>query len=91
MQIAVNRNNPFCAPAELLTQGLMSKAVDVYAYGVLLWELYVGDRWVQRSWRRTQPQFAQARWQQACASMPAQTGAQLDFAALLPAQIGRQP
>lgn len=28
----------------------MSKAVDVYAYGVLLWELYVGDRWVQRSW-----------------------------------------
>lgn len=31
-------------PPELLAEGLMSKAVDVYAYGVLLWELFVGDR-----------------------------------------------
>ena len=48
-----NRDDPFCLPTELLAQGLMSKAVDVYAYGVLLWELYVGDRWVQRTCRRT--------------------------------------
>ena len=45
-----NKNEcPFCLPTELLAEGLMSKAVDVYAYGVLLWELFVGDRWVQRS------------------------------------------
>ena len=68
----------------------MSKAADAYAYGVLLWELYIGDRWVQRSHQRTQTQFEQARWQQACASMSAQTGAQLDLAALPLAQIGGQ-
>ena len=68
----------------------MSKAVDVYAYGVLLWELYVGDRWVQGSCQRTQAQFVQAKWLQAGASMSAQTDAQLDLAALLVAESARQ-
>ena len=28
-------------PPELITEGKMSKAVDVYGFGVLLWELCV--------------------------------------------------
>mmetsp|Transcript_8962 Transcript_8962/g.26850 ORF Transcript_8962/g.26850 Transcript_8962/m.26850 type:complete len:941 (-) Transcript_8962:2021-4843(-) len=31
-------------PPELLREGQLSKAVDVYAFGVLLWEMYVGER-----------------------------------------------
>jgi serine/threonine protein kinase len=31
-------------PPELLKDGLLTKAADVYAFGVLLWELYNGKR-----------------------------------------------
>lgn len=31
-------------PPELLTAGKLSKAADVYAFGVLLWEMYTGKR-----------------------------------------------
>ena len=31
-------------PPELLTTGRLSKAVDVYAFGVLLWEMCTGRR-----------------------------------------------
>jgi len=31
-------------PPELLTDGLLSKAADVYAFGVLLWELTTGQK-----------------------------------------------
>ncbi|KAL0041901.1 hypothetical protein WJX79_008318 [Trebouxia sp. C0005] len=31
-------------PPELLTTGKLSKTVDVYAFGVLLWEMYTGQR-----------------------------------------------
>ncbi|KAK9808830.1 hypothetical protein WJX72_004554 [[Myrmecia] bisecta] len=31
-------------PPELLTTGQLSKATDVYAFGVLLWEMYTGQR-----------------------------------------------
>ena len=31
-------------PPELLTAGRLSKAADVYAFGVLLWEMYTGRR-----------------------------------------------
>lgn len=31
-------------PPELLLQGQMSKKVDVYSWGVLLWEMYCGCR-----------------------------------------------
>ncbi|DBB02594.1 hypothetical protein WJX82_002554 [Trebouxia sp. C0006] len=31
-------------PPELLTTGKLSKSVDVYAFGVLLWEMYTGQR-----------------------------------------------
>ena len=31
-------------PPELITEGKMSKAVDVYGFGVLLWELCVPAR-----------------------------------------------
>lgn len=33
-----------CRPPELLKDGLLTKAADVYAFGVLLWELYNGKR-----------------------------------------------
>jgi len=29
-------------PPELLVENRLSKAADVYAFGVLLWELYTG-------------------------------------------------
>ncbi len=29
---------------QLLTNGTMSKAVDVYSFGVLLWQMYTGSR-----------------------------------------------
>ena len=36
-------------PPELLTTGRLSKAVDVYAFGVLLWEMCTGRRpWAGR-------------------------------------------
>mmetsp|Transcript_23522 Transcript_23522/g.51619 ORF Transcript_23522/g.51619 Transcript_23522/m.51619 type:complete len:903 (+) Transcript_23522:219-2927(+) len=31
-------------PPETLTSGIVSKAVDVYAFGVLLWQMYCGSR-----------------------------------------------
>ena len=31
-------------PPELLTEGKLSKAVDVYAFGVVLWEMCTGKR-----------------------------------------------
>ncbi|KAK9810348.1 hypothetical protein WJX72_009180 [[Myrmecia] bisecta] len=31
-------------PPELLSEGRLSKAADVYSFGVLLWELYTGQR-----------------------------------------------
>ena len=31
-------------PPELLRDGQLSKAADVYAFGVLLWEMYVAER-----------------------------------------------
>ena len=31
-------------PPELLTTGRLSKSVDVYAFGVLLWEMCTGKR-----------------------------------------------
>lgn len=31
-------------PPELLTTGRLSKSVDVYAFGVLLWEMCTGRR-----------------------------------------------
>ena len=31
-------------PPELLRDGLLTKAADVYAFGVLLWEMYIGKR-----------------------------------------------
>jgi len=31
-------------PAELLLEGRMSKAVDVYSWGVIVWEMYSGCR-----------------------------------------------
>ena len=31
-------------PPELLTTGRLSKAADTYAFGVLLWEMYTGQR-----------------------------------------------
>lgn len=31
-------------PPELLLSGVLSKSADVYAFGVVLWEIYVGER-----------------------------------------------
>lgn len=31
-------------PPELITDGLMTRAGDVYAFGVVMWELYMGQR-----------------------------------------------
>lgn len=31
-------------PPELITEGILTKAADVYAYGVLAWEMYCGRR-----------------------------------------------
>lgn len=31
-------------PPELLLNGQMSKAVDVYSWGVIVWEMYMGCR-----------------------------------------------
>ena len=31
-------------PPELLAEGKISKAADVYSFGVMLWEMYVGER-----------------------------------------------
>ena len=31
-------------PPELLTTGRLSKAADTYSFGVLLWEMYTGQR-----------------------------------------------
>ena len=33
-----------CRPPELITEGILTKAADVYAFGVITWEIYVG-RW----------------------------------------------
>lgn len=38
-------------PPELITRGLLTKAGDVYAFGVILWELYVG----KRAWANVEP------------------------------------
>ena len=37
--------SPPCRPPELITEGILTKAADVYAFGVITWEIYVG-RWV---------------------------------------------
>jgi hypothetical protein len=29
-------------PPELITEGILTKAADVYAFGVITWEIYVG-------------------------------------------------
>jgi hypothetical protein len=31
-------------PLELLERGLLGKAADVYAFGVLLWQMWTGSR-----------------------------------------------
>lgn len=31
-------------PPELLTKGKLSKAADVYAFGILVWEMVTGER-----------------------------------------------
>jgi len=31
-------------PPELLSENRLSKAADVYAFGVILWELFTGER-----------------------------------------------
>lgn len=31
-------------PPETLTHGIISKAMDVYSFGVLLWQMYTGSR-----------------------------------------------
>lgn len=38
-------------PPELITRGLLTKSGDVYAFGVILWELYMG----KRAWAGVQP------------------------------------
>lgn len=38
-------------PPELITGGILTKASDVYAFGVILWEMYVG----RRAWEGLQP------------------------------------
>lgn len=38
-------------PPELITQGILTKAGDVYSFGVILWEIYVG----RRAWEGLQP------------------------------------
>ena len=39
----MRRGTPMYISPELLKSGKISRAVDVYAYGVLLWELYHGQ------------------------------------------------
>ena len=36
---------------EVLSSGMVSKAADVYAFGVLMWEMYMG----QRAWEGSTP------------------------------------
>ena len=38
-------------PPELISRGLLTKAGDVYAFGVILWELYMG----KRAWASVKP------------------------------------
>jgi len=38
-------------PPELISRGLLTKAGDVYAFGVILWELYIG----KRAWEGMEP------------------------------------
>ena len=33
-----------CRPPELITEGILTKSADVYAFGVITWEIYVGRR-----------------------------------------------
>lgn len=40
-----------CRPPELIKDGLLTKAADVYAFGVIIWELYVG----RRAWEGLKP------------------------------------
>lgn len=43
-------------PPELLTEGKLSKAADVYAFGVLMWEMTTGVRaWAGMSHTQVQP------------------------------------
>lgn len=56
-------------PAELLREGKLTKAVDVYSFGMIMWELYTGRRlfennitgqvrpcaWLQGMWRVGSP------------------------------------
>ncbi|GFR41530.1 hypothetical protein Agub_g2226 [Astrephomene gubernaculifera] len=47
----MRQGTPFYASPELAQQGIMSRAADTYAFGVLLWELYWGRPiWVPDSW-----------------------------------------
>jgi len=38
-------------PHELITQGILTKAADVYAFGVITWEIYLG----KRAWEGLKP------------------------------------
>ncbi|KAL4854405.1 putative serine/threonine-protein kinase SIS8 [Chlorella vulgaris] len=38
-------------PPELITEGILTKAADVYAFGVITWEIYVG----RRAWEGLKP------------------------------------
>ncbi|EFN50583.1 hypothetical protein CHLNCDRAFT_55725, partial [Chlorella variabilis] len=38
-------------PPELITEGILTKAADVYAFGVITWEMYVG----RRAWEGLKP------------------------------------
>ena len=39
-----NFSSPLCRAPEMLNSGHMTKAADVYSFGVLLWEMFCGER-----------------------------------------------
>ena len=46
-------------PPELLTKGILSKAADAYAWGVILWELFSGQRpWADMISMQVRPECA---------------------------------
>lgn len=60
-------------PPELLGEGLLSKAADVYSLGVLLWQMYNGSRpWAgaQPGWARQPPTFLLCTRSQCTAHAP---------------------
>lgn len=42
-------------PPELITEGILTKAADVYAFGVITWEIYVGRCGCDRGQLRIAP------------------------------------